>query len=65
MQEGKHHERQQGFTVKPGKPIRYPVEAKGRFQPVEINKWIDENTINVPALHQMDDTGAAKLLQKH
>ena len=53
------------LDVKPGQSIRFPVEPKGRFQPVEINKWLGEHSINVPDLHQMDDTGAAKLLKKH
>ena len=46
------------LTVKPGQPIRFPIEAKGRFQPVEVNTWLGEHAINVPDRHQIDDTGA-------
>lgn len=31
--------------VKPGQPIRYPVEAKGRFESVTQQQWINETTI--------------------
>ena len=34
------------------------MEAQGRFQPVEINKWLGEHSINVPDMHELDDTGA-------
>ena len=52
------------LPVKPGQSIRFPVEAKGRFQPVEINKWIGQHSINVPDMRGMDDTGAGKILKK-
>jgi len=46
------------LPVKPGQPIRFPIEAKGRFQPVEVNTWLGEHAIDVPDRHQIDDTGA-------
>jgi N-acyl-D-amino-acid deacylase len=52
------------LPVKPGQPIRFPVEAKGRFQPIELGKWLSEQTINVPDMHTMDDTGAGAV-HKH
>ena len=54
----------QVLDVRPGQSIRFPVEAKGRFQPVELNKWIGEHSINVPDLHDLDDTGAAAALKE-
>ena len=52
------------LSVRPGQSIRFPVEAKGRFQPVEINKWIGDHSINVPDMHELDDTGAGRTLEK-
>jgi len=52
------------LPVKPGQPIRYPVEDKGRFVPIDVNKWFGEHTINVPLLPHVDDTGAGAI-QKH
>jgi CheY-like chemotaxis protein len=52
------------LPVKPGQPIRFPVEAKGRYQPVEVNKWLGAHTINVPDMHMLDDTGAAVEFKK-
>lgn len=52
------------LPVKPGKPIRFPAEAKGRFQPIELDKWLGEQTINVPDMHSMDDTGGVRV-HKH
>jgi len=51
------------LPVKPGQPIRFPVEAKGRFQPLTVNKWLGEHTINVPDMHGADDTGAAQVMK--
>ncbi|HSR60544.1 MAG TPA: amidohydrolase family protein [Robiginitalea sp.] len=45
------------LPVRPGRQIRFPVEDKGRFEPVDLNKWLGENSINVPQMH-VDDTGA-------
>jgi len=49
--------------VKPGQPIRFAVEAKGRPEPLEKNKWLGKYTINVPEMH-VDDTGATHLMKK-
>lgn len=49
------------LPVKPGQPIRFPVEAKGRFEPVTVNKWFGTHSINVPDMQLLDDTGAAVL----
>lgn len=49
------------LPVKPGKPIRFPVLETGKFQTIDAKKWVDQNTISVPHMHQLDDTGAAKL----
>jgi len=49
------------LPVKPGQSIRFPVEAKGRFEPVDVNRWFGEHTIYVPDTHEMDDTGVAGL----
>jgi hypothetical protein len=46
------------LPVMPGQPIRFPVEAKGRFKPLGLDTWLGENTISVPDTHEMDDTGA-------
>ncbi len=51
------------LPVKPGQPIRFPVEARGRFESLDKNKWLGEHTINVPDMHEMDDTGAAKMMK--
>jgi len=50
------------LPVKPGKPIRFPVEDKGRFQPVDVGTWLGTYTISVP--NGVDDTGAAKVLKQ-
>jgi hypothetical protein len=34
------------FLAKLGQPIRYSVEDKGRFVPVDVNRWISEHTIS-------------------
>jgi len=52
------------LPVKPGQPIRFPVEAKGRFEPVELNKWLGAHSINVPGTQGFDDTGAAQLTKQ-
>ena len=51
------------LPVKPGQPIRFPVEAKGRFEPVSVNKWLGEFAISVPDMHEADDTGAGQMLK--
>lgn len=52
------------LPVKPGQPIRFPVEPKGRFEPVSVNKWLGEFSINVPDMHEADDTGAGQLMKE-
>lgn len=49
--------------VKAGQPIRFPVEDKGRFQPVTVNGWMGQHTINVPAISSPDTTNAPKVLE--
>jgi len=49
------------LPVKPGQPIRFPVEAKGRFEPVEVNKWLGEYTIGMPKAPELDDSGAGMM----
>jgi N-acyl-D-amino-acid deacylase len=47
------------LDVKPGQPIRYPVEGKGRFKPVGVAEWINEKTILSSRYPKTpDDTGA-------
>lgn len=53
----------QVLDVNPGQPIRYPVEPKGRFAPVEVNKWLDDHAIKTPEMH-IDDTGATQVIKK-
>ena len=52
------------LPVKPGQPIRFPVEAKSRFEPATINKWLGEYSINVPDMHQFGETGAGQVLKR-
>lgn len=53
------------LPVRPGQAIRFPVEDKGRFEPIEVGIWLDENTIgvnpDVGRIH-VDDTGAGAVL---
>jgi Amidohydrolase family len=57
------------LPVKPGKEIRFPVEAKGRFTPIVQEKWLSKHTIGLnPELLEMhldDDSGAGKALEKN
>lgn len=50
--------------VKPGQPIRFPVEAKGRFEPVDVNRWINENTISRKEFPTVDDMGVTDALKE-
>jgi hypothetical protein len=52
------------LAVKPGQPIRFPVEDKGRHEPLDKNKWLGAHTINVPDMHELDDTGAGHIMKK-
>jgi len=54
----------QVLDVNPGQPIRYPVESKGRFVPVEVNKWLDDHAIKTPGVISIDDTGATQVIEK-
>ena len=40
------------------------METKGRFEPVEINKWLGAHSISVPEIQELDDTGATKELKQ-
>jgi len=55
------------LPVKPGQEIRFPVEQKGRFEPIAVGGWLNEFTIGLnPALRQVhadDETGAGQALQ--
>jgi len=57
------------LPVKAGQEIRFPIEAKGRFTPVDRNKWLNKYTIGLnPSLlegHLDDDSGAGKVLNKN
>ena len=50
--------------VKPGQPIRYPVEDKGRFEPVDVNRWINEKTITPIDVHVEDDCGMHEAIEE-
>jgi hypothetical protein len=50
--------------VKPGQPIRYPVEDKGRFVPVDKNRWISENTITPIDVHVEDSCGLHEAIEE-
>jgi len=56
------------LPVKPGQPIRFPIEDKGRFEPVEISKWLNQNTIGLnQGLSQIDlhdASGAGAVLKE-
>ena len=54
------------LPVKAGQPIRFPVEAKGRFKPLKVEGWFDKHTIGLnPDLleHLHDDTGMGVILE--
>lgn len=48
--------------VKLGQPIRYPVKGKGRLEPVDVKRWINEKTITPVELPSLDYTGAHEVL---
>ena len=56
------------FPVKAGKQLRFPVEAKGRFTPIDKEDWRVKHTIGVnpglSTIHIDDDSGAGALLNK-
>ncbi|QYK01657.1 amidohydrolase family protein [Shewanella psychrotolerans] len=45
------------LSVKPGKSIRFPVEAKGKFKPVTVESWSEQHVIRPISI---DDGGLAK-----
>jgi N-acyl-D-glutamate deacylase len=55
------------LPVKPGQEIRYPIEDKGRFKPVNVEGWLNEHTIglnpDVVEADMDDTTGAGAPLQ--
>jgi cytosine/adenosine deaminase-related metal-dependent hydrolase len=51
--------------VRPGQPIRFPVESEPRFEPVDKNEWIDQHTLQSNPIPDMDDTGASQLGLSH
>lgn len=54
------------LPVKPGQAIRFPVEDKGRLEPVEVSRWLNKNTIglnpDLRRIHIHDDSGAGAAL---
>ncbi|MGE0056326.1 MAG: amidohydrolase family protein [Hyphomicrobium sp.] len=53
------------LPVRAGQAIRYPVEEKGRFEPVNIGQWISDRTIlSAPYAPMPDETGAGAELKK-
>jgi len=54
------------LPVKPGQEIRFPVEPKGRFEPIEVSAWLNKHTIGLnPGLletHLEDESGAGVVL---
>jgi len=51
--------------VRPGKPIRFPVEAEGRFEPISTGGWLSENTISDKIVPHVDDSGMEKSIHMH
>jgi N-acyl-D-glutamate deacylase len=53
------------LDVRPGQPIRFPVEEKGRFVPISPGGWLNENTISDQIVPHMDDSGAGQMVGGH
>ncbi|MCT9098431.1 amidohydrolase family protein [Haloarchaeobius sp. HME9146] len=51
------------LDVKPGQPIRYPVETAPRFESLSERKWIQSHTIMAKSIPHFDDTGAGSVLE--
>jgi cytosine/adenosine deaminase-related metal-dependent hydrolase len=49
------------LDVRPGQSIRFPVENKARFEPVDVEQWINSNTILTKPIADFDDTGAGAI----
>jgi len=43
------------YDTFPGQPIRFPMEDKGRFEPLTINKWVKDFSISTPDIHVADE----------
>ena len=41
--------------VNPGKPIRFPVEKKGRFKPISVEGWHNKYLVAPTGFHGLDD----------
>ena len=54
------------LPVKPGQAIRFPVEPKGWFKPIEVGGWLDQHTIgltpDLAAIELHEDSGAGAVL---
>ena len=50
--------------VKPGQPIRYPVEGNGRFVAVDKNRWIGEKTITAIDVDVDDSCGLQEAIKE-
>jgi len=54
------------LPVKPGREIRFPIEPEGRFEPIVVEKWLNEHTIGLNPdllkIHVDDETGAGTLM---
>ncbi len=48
--------------VKPGLPIRFPVEENSRFEPVTVKRWINEKTIAPFENHVEDACGMSEII---
>ena len=55
------------LPVKPGQEIRFPVEDKARFKPINADIWKAEHTIGlnpeIGQIHLDDDSGAGEALE--
>ena len=55
------------LPVKPGQEIRFPVEEKSRFKPINVDRWKAEHTIGlnpeITQIHLDDDSGAGEALE--
>ncbi|MBU2941422.1 aminoacylase [Shimia thalassica] len=54
------------LDVKAGQEIRFPIENKGRFEEIEVNRWLNEHTIglnpDLATIDVHDESGAGALL---
>lgn len=48
--------------VNAGQSIRYPVEPKGTFEPINVNKWLDEHALKTQGAQAPDDTGSTAVI---